>query len=197
MKYRTMALAVGVLITAMTLAGCATAGGGGMEGMDHNTSSSTPSADADFNTADETFAMGMIAHHQQAIEMADIVLAKTGVEPQVLELAANIKAAQQPEIDLMTDWLEAWGVDVSDMGGMDHGGGMMSDEEMDALTGAGGLEASVLFLDQMIKHHEGAITMAQQELADGQNPDALDLAQKIIDDQTAEIAFMQTLRAGL
>lgn len=197
MKYRTIALAAGALITAMTLAGCATAGGGGMEGMDHNTSSSTPSADADFNTADETFAMGMIAHHQQAIEMADIVLAKTGVEPQILELAANIKAAQQPEIDLMTDWLETWGVDMSDMGGMDHGGGMMSDEEMDALTGAGGLEASVLFLDQMIKHHEGAITMAQQELADGQNPDALDLAQKIIDDQTAEIAFMQTLRAGL
>lgn len=196
MKYRTIALAVGALITATSLAGCATAGSGGMEGMDHTTSSS-PSADADFNTADETFAMAMIGHHQQAIEMADILLAKTGVEPQVLELAANIKAAQQPEIGLMTDWLEAWGVDTTDMGGMDHGGGMMSDEEMDALTGAGGVEASAMFLDQMIKHHEGAITMAQQELADGQDPDALDLAQKIIDDQTAEIEFMQTLRASL
>lgn len=189
MKSRTIALALGALLTATVIAGCAASGNGG------NTPSLT--ADADFNSADETFAMEMIDHHQQAIEMADIVLAKTGVEPQVLELAANIKAAQQPEIDLMTDWLESWGVEIGDMGGMDHGGGMMSEEDMDALAAAAGGEASALFLDQMVQHHEGAIEMADLELNDGQNADALELAQKIIEDQTAEIEFMQTLRASL
>jgi uncharacterized protein (DUF305 family) len=197
MKARTIALALGALFTAMVLVGCATSGGGmeGMEGMDDNTPS--PPAGAEFNTADETFAMEMIGHHEQAVEMADIVLAKSDVDSRVLELAAKIKAAQQPEIDVMTDWLEGWGVDVSDMGGMDHGGDMMSEEDMDALTAATGAEASTLFLDQMVEHHEGAIDMAERELDEGQNADALELAQKIIDDQTAEIEFMQTLRAAL
>ncbi|MDQ2636208.1 MAG: DUF305 domain-containing protein [Actinomycetota bacterium] len=195
MNRRTIALALSALLTATVLAGCATSGNGGMEGMDHNTPS--PSAEANFNVADETFAMEMIGHHQQAIEMADIVLAKTGVEPQVLELAANIKAAQQPEIDLMNDWLKSWGVEMDDMGGMDHGGGMMSEEDMAALTSANGTEASALFLDQMVVHHQGAVEMAESEIENGQNADAFGLAQKIIEDQTAEIAFMQTLRAGL
>ena len=195
MKRRTIALALSALITATVLAGCSTPGNGGMEGMDHDTPS--PSADADFNAADETFAMEMIGHHQQAIEMADLLLAKSGVESEVLELAETIKAAQQPEIDLMNDWLESWGVEMGDMGGMDHGGGMMSDEDMAALTAANGAEASVLFLDQMVEHHEGAIEMAEGELEQGQNAEALALAQKIIEDQTAEIEFMQTLRASL
>ena len=195
MNRRTIALALSALITATVLAGCSTSGNGGMEGMDHDTPS--PSADADFNAADEKFAMEMIGHHQQAIEMADIVLAKTGVEPEVLELASNIKAAQQPEIDLMNDWLDSWGVETGDMGGMDHGGGMMSEEDMAALTAANGAEASLLFLDQMVVHHEGAIEMAERELEGGQNADAFELAQKIIEDQSAEIAFMQTLRASL
>lgn len=194
MKSRTIALALGALLTATFVASCSTSGNTGMEGMDNPPSAN---ADADFNSADETFAMEMIGHHEQAIEMADILLAKTDVESQVLELAANIKAAQQPEIDLMTGWLESWGVDMGDMGGMDHGGGMMSQEDMDALTAAGGPETSTLFLDQMVEHHEGAIEMAERELNDGQNADALELAQKIIDDQTAEIEFMQTLRASL
>ena len=194
MKTRTISLALSAIFTATALAGCA-GSGGGIEGTDRTTP--TPSPDAEFNVADETFAMEMIGHHQQAVEMADIVLAKADIDSQVLELAANIKAAQQPEIDLMTDWLETWGVDMSDMGGMDHGGGMMSDEDMDTLTAATGAEASALFLDQMVEHHEGAIEMAEGELDDGKNADAVELAQKIIDDQTAEIEFMHTLRARL
>ena len=183
------------LITATVLAACSTPANNGMEGMDHNTPS--PSADADFNAADETFAMEMIGHHQQAVEMADILLAKTDVDPEVLELASNIKAAQQPEIDLMNDWLESWGVEVDDMGGMDHGGAMMSEEDMAALSAASGAEASALFLDQMVAHHEGAIEMAEGEIEQGKNAEALALAQKIIEDQTAEIALMQSLLASM
>ena len=160
-------------------------------------STQDPEGAASANSADEMFAMAMIPHHQQAIDMADLVLAKSGVDPVVLELASDIKAAQQPEIDLMTGWLADWGVASGGMEGMGHGGGMMSDDDMDALEAADGAAASALFLDQMIEHHEGAIAMAEAELEQGQNPDALELAEKIITDQTAEIEFMQILRAGL
>jgi len=113
----------------------------------------------------------------------------------VIDLALAIKEAQGPEIDLMNGWLDAWG--EGGMSGMDHGGGMMSDEDMAALENAAGPEASSLFLTQMIEHHRGAITMAQDELAGGENDDATALAQKIIDAQTAEIAEMQDLLATM
>ena len=80
---------------------------------------------------------------------------------------------------------------------MDHGGGMMSDDDMAALEAATGAEASRLFLEQMTMHHEGAITMAQDEVDNGQNPDAIAMAQTIIDTQTAEIATMQELLGSL
>lgn len=195
MKLRIAALATGALITAIAFTGCA-AGPGEMDGMDHG-STADPDVAANVNPADETFAMEMIAHHQQAIEMADLVLAKSGVDPVVLELAADIKAAQQPEIELMTSWLTDWGVAVEGMDGMGHGSGMMSEDDMSALEAADGAAASTHFLDQMIEHHEGAIAMAETEVEQGQNRDALELAEKVIIDQTSEIEFMQILRASL
>lgn len=63
--------------------------------------------------ADTHFAMMMIPHHQQAIEMSDIILAKQGIDPRVVDLAKQIKAAQDPEIETMQGWISQWG-----MGGM-------------------------------------------------------------------------------
>lgn len=200
MKLRTFTLSSGVLAIALVLAGCSTPPGG-MAGMDH---SSTPAPSPDvstvFNNADEMFVTGMIAHHQQAIEMADLVLNKEGVDARVTTLALEIKDAQGPEIDEMNLWLEDWGITMpgSGMEGMDHGsGGMMSEDDMSALEAASGADASRLFLEQMIQHHQGAIDMAQQELDNGENPDALELAQAIIDAQTAEISTMHDLLATL
>lgn len=169
--------------------------------MDH-TATPSPSSTAEgvFNNADETFVMGMIAHHEQAIAMSDLLLDKEGVDERVISLARDIKDAQGPEIDTMKDWLADWGIvtDDSGMEGMDHsGGGMMSAEDMAALESASGAEASRLFLEQMTQHHQGAIDMAQQELDNGENPGALELAQTIIDAQTAEIATMQDILATL
>ena len=144
------------------------------------------------------FAMMMIPHHEQAIEMSDVILAKSEVDQGVLDLAQQIKDAQGPEIELMESWLDAWGMPSSGgMGGMDHGDGMMSDADMAALEAADGAEAAQLFLEQMIEHHEGAIEMAQDELDDGVNPDVLALADRIIVSQTAEIATMRELLAQL
>lgn len=207
MKLRTIALPTLGLIAALVLSGCTInttnddAGMDGMSGMNHGSSSTPNEVSTEFNDADVAFTNEMIMHHQQAIEMADLVLDKDGVDPDVITLAENIKAAQQPEIDLMQSWLETWGeptMNMGDMDGMDHGGGgmMMSDDDMNALDAATGAEASSLFLEQMIVHHQGAIDMAEQEIENGKNPDAIELANKIVDDQTAEIQKMQEMLQG-
>lgn len=191
MKLRTIALGSVAIAAALLLTACTTSTGN-MPGMDH-------SANAMFNNADETFLMEMIAHHEQAVEMADMVLDKEGVDERVTELAQKIKAAQGPEIETMNGWLDDWGVVIADSGmeGMDHGGAMMSDDDMALLENATGADASRVFLELMTEHHDGAIGMAQQQLDNGENPDALELAQAIIDDQTAEIAVMQALLSEL
>lgn len=165
---------------------------------DDNTSS------AEHNDADVTFAQGMIPHHEQAIQMA--ALAETRAESQeVKDLAADIEAAQDPEIKTMTAWLESWGEDVpdGDMSGMGHGDmssdempGMMSDDEMADLMDTSGPDFDRMFLTMMIEHHEGAIEMARTEQSDGEFPDAIELAEDIETAQTAEIQAMQDLLAS-
>ena len=188
---RTTLISATALVAALTLAGCTAT----QQNEDAPVASS--SAPDDFNDADVTFAQMMIPHHEQAIEMSDTLLEKDGVDEQVRDLAEQIKDAQQPEIDQMKDWLDQWGEDES-MGGMGHdmgamGDGMMSEEDMSRLDDATGAEASELFLEQMIMHHEGAIQMAEVEVEDGENPDAVALAERIIEAQTEEIATMQDL----
>lgn len=204
MRLRTTALASSALVTALLLAGCAQNNGtGGMPGMDHGSSPMPPSAGtADFNAADEMFVTMMIPHHEQAIEMADVILGKDGIDTRVIDLAQQIKDAQGPEIETMKSWLKEWGIPYDDSmpgdtGGMNQGGGMMSDEDMAALDSAVGTDAARLFLEGMIEHHQGAIVMAQTELDNGENADALALAQTISDAQTAEIATMQGILGTL
>ena len=196
MKFRTAATAALALTAALVFAGCSAENDDdSMPGMDHGSSEQA----ADVNDADVMFASMMIVHHEQAIEMSDIVLAKDGVAPEVVELAEQIKAAQGPEIEQLQGWLGDWGVNPEEqqMGGMDHGDGMMTEDDLAALESADGAEASQLFLEQMIVHHEGAVEMAQTQVDDGSNPDAIELAQTIIDAQTTEIQQMQDLLATL
>lgn len=77
------------------------------------------------------------------------------------------------------------------------GAGMMSAEDMSALRDAQGVDASKLFLTQMIEHHQGAITMAQKEIADGQNPAAVEMSRSIVTTQQQEIDTMNTVLASL
>lgn len=150
------------------------------------------------NPADIMFVEMMIPHHEQAIEMSDLILAKDGVDPEVAALADQIRAAQDPEIDLMEQWLDDWG--LPSMGGMGHGGhggmdGMMSDEQMDELESADGAAGSTLFLELMIEHHVGAVEMAEDVIDDGRDGGVRTLAEQIIVSQTAEIATMRELLA--
>ena len=169
------------------------------------TTTATTEADgeisADHNDADIMFAQMMIPHHQQAVEMSEMLLVKEGIPAQVVEFAQGVIDAQGPEIDRMNAMLEAWGQQpvTGDMGEMDHGGmsGMMSEEDMTALEDAKGTEAARLYLEQMTAHHEGAVDMARDEVADGQNPQAIALAEQVIEDQEAEIAQMQQMLTDL
>jgi uncharacterized protein (DUF305 family) len=194
-KSRPFFIAAGVLASSLVLAGCS-AGTNSSSPESSPTTSTTAEASSAFNDSDVAFTMGMVEHHEQAIEMAQTVLDKDNIDPRVTDLAQNIKDAQGPEIDLMNEWIEKWKVPMDDMSGMDHGMAM-TDEDMAALDEATGLDASRLFLTQMTVHHNGAIEMAQMELDAGENPDALTLAQKIIDAQTAEIDTMQSLLTQL
>ena len=140
----------------------------------------------------------MMPHHQQAIEMSDIILAKDDIPADVAALAEKIKAAQGPEIAQLTDWLEQWGEATEPQDG--HGGhdmsmmeGMLSDEELQQLYDAPCPEAAELFLNQMIAHHEGAVAMAEDQVENGTYPPAVDLAQTIIDTQQQEIDTMQQM----
>jgi len=195
------------------------------------------------NQADMMFARMMIPHHQQAVQMSDMILGKQGIDPRVVDLAKQIKAAQGPEIEKMQGWLNQWGMPgmpgmtgMPGMNGMpgnapsDHGGmhdsdtataspttppsgsmmpgmpgmddmpgmeGMMSPADMQALQNAQGVEAGKLFLTQMIKHHQGAITMAQNEIKNGQFPDAVALAKSIATSQQKEIDTMNQILGSL
>ncbi|MEQ7845742.1 DUF305 domain-containing protein [Nocardioides kribbensis] len=186
---RTLTSVALALVAALTLAGC---------GSDTESTASGDNGGAQFNDADVTFAQQMIPHHEQAVEMATMAQERAA-SPEVKELADTIEAAQGPEIETLTGWLEDWGQEVSSedsMGGMDHSGGMsgmMTDEDMEGLGAATGAEFDQMFLEMMIEHHTGAIEMAQTEQEDGENPDAVALAEKIEADQTAEIAQMEDL----
>lgn len=159
------------------------------------------SSAAAFNDGDVAFAQGMIPHHAQAVDMADLAEDRAA-DPEVRDLAERIRAAQQPEIDLMDSWLDDWGHPMDfgynmDMEGMDMGDmGMVSEEDMDRLESASGDEFDRLFLTSMREHHLGAVAMAEEELRSGESPEAKELAQEIIDTQRAEIQEIDTLLAA-
>ncbi|MEV8180767.1 DUF305 domain-containing protein [Specibacter sp. NPDC078692] len=198
MKLRTLFVIPGILAAGLVLAGCST---GPVESTSPQ-STTAPSVTEDSNSADVMFAQMMVPHHVQAVEMSDVILAKDGIDPRVITLAEEIKAAQQPEIDALNGMLKSWGMPQASTDGMamDHGGsmdGMMTEEDMAALDAATGTEASRRFLEQMIVHHEGAVEMAQIEVDSGTNPDAVAMAQAIIDTQNIEIETMREILQSL
>ena len=219
-RTRMLAACAGVAVV-VGIAGCSTSESGSdtASGKASSTStdasrnaSSSQSASAEsttHNAADVTFNQMMIPHHQQAIAMADLVPSRTD-NTAVRELATQIKNAQQPEINQMTERLRSWGVSTTpesqsaqDHGSMDHGSmdmgdgaggmGMMSEQEMTAMENARGQEFDTLWLKGMIAHHQGAIDMAKTELADGIDPASRALAEQITTSQQAEIDRMRSM----
>ncbi|MGV0994236.1 MAG: DUF305 domain-containing protein [Mycobacterium sp.] len=286
-KTRTVATGVAALAAVAVIGACSNSATKEATSSAAPTSTQTSASAqaAAHNQADMDFAHMMIPHHQQAIEMSDIILAKKGIDPRVVDLATQIKAAQGPEIEKMQGWMSQWGMPMSnmpgmpgmngsgtpttttmpmpsgsmmpsgstmpgmggmsgmpgmgqsgmngsgtpttttmpmpggsmmpngsmmpsgsmmpgmggmgDMGGMSGMDGMMSPADMDALKNAQGVEASKLFLTGMVKHHQGALTMAKDEVKNGQFPDAVAMAKSILESQQKEIDTMNQILGSL
>ena len=162
-------------------------GSGGMMGNDASEAGALTATDA-------MFLQMMIPHHEQAVEMS--TLAETNsTNPEVLALAARIKGAQGPEIELMSKLLTEAGLPLM----MDHSmgdNGMMGMQDMSDLAAATGNEFDILYLTGMIAHHEGALDMTNPVIS-SENADVKTLANNIITSQTAEIAEMTKLLAAI
>lgn len=196
------AVVVGVsALAAVALSACSSDSDGSMPGMNHGSesmSSSTAGSASSGQEGDVVFAQMMIPHHQQAVEMADLALDdSSGASAKVQALAKDIKAAQGPEIKTMQGWLEQWGAEPASKGmghgGMDHGDGMMSESEMTDLESATGEKFDQMWLTMMIKHHQGAVTMAKDVQSTTSNSEVKTMAADIIEAQNREITTMKDL----
>lgn len=263
MTRKTLAVGAAAVAVLVTVGACSNAGKTSAGPSSSAAPSTSASAAEAHNQADAMFAQQMIPHHQQAIEMSDMLLGKQGIDPRVLDLAKQIKAAQTPEIEQMQSWLTQWGMptmpmmpgmgmpghsgmptasaapsdtavpthsmmpgmpEMSDMPGMPGASttpsetgapsrpgmpgmsgmpgmpgmdGMMSDDDMSELQNAQGVTAAKLYLTQMVKHHQGAISMAQNEIGKGQYPAAIALAHSIVTSQQQEIDTMNKILVSL
>ncbi|MEU4353468.1 DUF305 domain-containing protein [Streptomyces virginiae] len=204
--FRRAAAVVSAGAAAVVLAACG--GGDGTSGHDgHATTSPTaspsapasapaPSGQGQHNAADVAFAKGMIPHHRQAVEMADLAPSRAR-SAEVKKLAEDIRKAQDPEIKTLSGWLTSWGEQVPAEGATDHSAhgtaGMMTSEQMDKLKTASGTAFDTAFMELMVEHHEGAVAMAKTEQAQGAFPGAKAMAEAIVTSQSAEIAQMNKL----
>lgn len=171
-------------------------------------------------SVDVGFAQDMIEHHDQAVEMAAIALANAS-DPMVRDFAYDILTTQQNQIGQMTGWLSLWDQPVASSGehmawmsdghggaGHSHGGttstaaatpgtaqmpGMATSEEMAALRQARGEASDVLFLQLMLRHHEGGLPMMEYAAEHAAVPSVRSLAQTMVDTQQSESARMTQL----
>ncbi|MFF1543488.1 DUF305 domain-containing protein [Streptomyces sp. NPDC058291] len=210
---------------AFTLAACGDDSGaaGGNAATSSSSSSPSPSSSSSSSDAagahngqDVAFAQGMIPHHRQALEMAEMAAGRAS-SARVKDLASRIEKAQDPEIRTMSGWLTSWGEEVpassdstaESMPGMDHSGGsampdtdhsggsampgMMDASDMAELEKASGADFDAAFLSMMVRHHQGAVAMAAVEKSKGAYGPAKSLADAVVTAQTAEIAEMNEL----
>lgn len=156
----------------------------------------TPSAQEPV-AADVRFAEGMIPHHRQALEMAALVRERTTTAP-IRTMAAQITLTQQPEIDIMAAWLRSLGRPAPDP--HDHASpvnGMATLAELNELRAARGPAFDRLFLKLMIRHHEGALAMADTAIRQGRDPRMVRLARDVYSGQSVEIARMRKVEGTL
>ena len=157
-----------------------------------------------FTEGDVRFMQGMISHHAQALEMTELLAARTESDA-MRQTARRIELSQEDEIEMMQDWLRERGQEVTAIDAHHAPGamrmpGMLTDEEMESLAAADGAAFDRLFLELMIKHHRGALTMVDNLLDQrgaAQDSQLFAFTSDITADQTAEINRMDAMLAEL
>ncbi len=162
-------------------------------------------AETAYSPDDVRFMQDMIPHHHQALEMSKLAPARTN-NPEVRDLAARIEASQADEIAFMQQWLAERGEDVPDPAANDamhtsHSmAGMASPEQMAELAGASSTDFDRLFLELMIRHHDGAVKMVKELLEQpgaAYDPILFEFTSDVTNDQTVEIERMNRLLVSL
>ena len=160
-----------------------------MDGMNHS------SAGKVLSSSDAMFLQMMIPHHEQAIVMSDLAL-KISKNKELLALAAQIKAAQNPEIVQMKKWLADYGLGENPGHSMDSMGGMLSEEDLKELSNSSGTSFDKKFISGMIEHHIGAVNMVK--MIEGSKVASLRaFADSIVKTQSSEIELMRKLLAKI
>ncbi|MEZ5258228.1 MAG: DUF305 domain-containing protein [Ilumatobacteraceae bacterium] len=176
------------------LAACASDSRSAEPETQSSVSSESSVSGAVFVPADITFAQGMIPHHLQAIEMADLALTDgAGASPEIRAIAQAVRVAQDPEVQQLTALLKSWDQPVESEHGDHLMTGMLSQEQMTELAASSGPAFDQMWATLMIEHHEGAIEMAKTVLGDGSDPTIHDLATAVVSTQQAEIEQLQAL----
>ncbi len=155
---------------------------GNMGGMDHS---------AMMVASEQDFLIGMIPHHQEAVDTAREVVERGGSTPEIQALAENIILAQETEISDMKAWYQAWYGEAYASEAGDY------QPMMRELSGLSGAEIDKRFLEDMVMHHRGAIMMAQSVQEYIEHQEIADLSEAIILTQTEEIKVMKRLRSEL
>lgn len=181
--------------SSMPMSGHNMPGMSSMPGMPGMSGSSTPPA-ANFNDADVMFLQMMYPHHAQAVEMAKLVPTRSQNQ-QVKDLATAIEQAQAPEMQQMTTLLAGFGKPAPSATMSHSMPGLMTPQQMTELTGLSGAAFDKMWLQMMVEHHQGAITMSNDELKNGTNADAKKMAEAIVAAQLGEITTMNGMLAKL
>jgi uncharacterized protein (DUF305 family) len=185
---------------------------GGHAGRDHAADARTRPADdgrvrTGYTLADVRFMQNMIGHHAQALVMAELVAGRSE-RPDMALLAERIEVSQRDEIAYMQRWLRDRGEEVPPLDAHVHAAmghdhvmpGMLTQQELDAMAAARGTQFDRLFLEGMIRHHEGAIVMVRELFSSpgaGHDAEIFVFASDVEADQVAEIQRMRRLLAML
>lgn len=149
------------------------------------------------NDVDVHFIGMMVPHHDQAIEMSDVLLASDVEDPAVRDLAQRIKEGQERENEQMLAWADEWGIE-DDMELHSHhiANGMFIPSQLEAFRNHSGDELRAAFLEMMHHHHAEVIAMTQGEVDNGGYAPLKKMAKEMIAVQTAEMREMEQLQAA-
>lgn len=166
-----------------------------------------------FDSVDVGFLQDMSVHHQQAVEMASVERGRT-TDPRLLTLASDIEHTQNSQFGRMQGWLELWDAPLLPLGGYmgwmsgdtGHAGmsgsgpvarmpGMATSEELAALRAATGPQMDVLFMQLMLRHHEGGASMLEYAAQRAEVPQVRNLASQMLKSQSSEIEYLRQLLA--